>query len=245
MQSEDPYTMVANILSNSFGSELVGRLESVIIAAKSIKLSKDVLILDSSRRLGKLLQVVINDYLQSLITIGSRVLSDSTAFLYKGITALIFSLIITWDLPQIQKGVNSLENSRVGFAYKEIAPKLRSFGNLVAQSFEVQAMIAFVNCVLTTIGLYFLKIPGLGFFSLLTLISSFIPVAGIFIATLPPLLVALAEYGISSGVQLLAMVTFVHAVESYLLYPQIFIHKIIVIIITRRAHEVKWMNFSR
>jgi len=105
MQSEDPYTMVANILSNSFGSELVSRLESLIIAGKSIKLSKEVLLLDQSRRLGKVLQVVITDYLQSLITFGSKILSDSTAVLYKGITALIFSLIITWDLPKIKKGI--------------------------------------------------------------------------------------------------------------------------------------------
>lgn len=226
MQSEDPYTTVAKILSNTFGPELVGRLESVIIAAKSIQLSKDIAVLDSSRRLGKLLQVVTTDYLQSLITFGSRVLSDSTAVLYKGITALIFSLITVWDLPQISKGVSSLENSRVGFVYKEIAPKLQSFGNLVAQSFEVQAMIAFVNCALISVGLYLLKIPGLGFFSLLTLVSSFIPVAGIIIATLPPLLAALAEYGIMSGVQLLAMVTFVHALEAYLIYPQIYSYRL-------------------
>ena len=226
LQSEDPYTMVATILSSTFGPELVGRLETVIIAAKNIKLPKETLVLDSSRRLGKLFQVVITDYLQSLITFGSKILSDSTAVLYKGITALIFSLIITWDLPQIKKGISSLENSRIGFAYNEISPKLRTFGNLVAQSFEVQAMIAFVNCVLTTIGLYFLKIPGLGFFSLLTLLSSFIPVAGIFIGTLPPLLAALTEYGIMSGVQLIAMVILVHAFESYLLYPQIYSYRL-------------------
>lgn len=40
------------------------------------------------------------------------------------------------------------------------------------------------------------QIPGLGFFSMLTFVASFIPVAGIFIATLPPLIVALTEHGL-------------------------------------------------
>ena len=42
----------------------------------------------------------------------------------------------------------------------------------------------------------FTQISGLGFFSMLTFVASFIPVAGIFVATLPPLIVALTEHGL-------------------------------------------------
>lgn len=63
-----------------------------------------------------------------------------------------------WDLPRISKGVKSLEDSVVGFAYKEVAPPIGAFGNLVAQCFETQAVIALVNCSLTTLGLYWLKV---------------------------------------------------------------------------------------
>jgi predicted PurR-regulated permease PerM len=63
-----------------------------------------------------------------------------------------------WDLPRISKGVKALENSVVGFAYKEVAPPVKNFGNLVAQCFETQAVIALVNCTLTTFGLYTLKV---------------------------------------------------------------------------------------
>lgn len=41
-----------------------------------------------------------------------------------------------------------------------------------------------------------MQISGLGFFSMLTFVASFIPVAGIFVATLPPLIVALTEHGL-------------------------------------------------
>ena len=44
------------------------------------------------------------------------------------------------------------------FAYREVAPPVQAFGNLVAQCFETQAVIALVNCTLTTLGLYFLKV---------------------------------------------------------------------------------------
>jgi predicted PurR-regulated permease PerM len=131
-----------------------------------------------------------------------------------------------WDLPRITNGVKALENSAISFAYKEVAPPVKAFGNLVAQCFETQAVIALVNCVLTTLGLYTLKISGLGFFSLLTFVASFIPVAGIFIATIPPLVVAATEQGLGTCVKLIAMVAGVHAVEAYLLYPQIYAYRL-------------------
>jgi predicted PurR-regulated permease PerM len=65
---------------------------------------------------------------------------------------------IVWDLPRISKGVKSLEQSAVRFAYREVAPPVQAFGNLVAQCFETQAVIALVNCTLTTLGLYFLRV---------------------------------------------------------------------------------------
>lgn len=38
--------------------------------------------------------------------------------------------------------------------------QIASFGKMVGQSFEAQALIAMVNTILTTMGLIFLKIPG-------------------------------------------------------------------------------------
>lgn len=134
--------------------------------------------------------------------------------------------MVIWDFPALADGVSKLERSRLGFAYREIAPKVSSFATLVGQNLETTALIALCNTILTTLGLFFLKLPSLGFFSLLTFVCSFIPVAGIFIATFPPFIVALTEFGGSKCLELVAMVVGVHAVESYFLYPQIYAYRL-------------------
>lgn len=94
-----------------------------------------------------------------------------------------------------------------------LAPKITAFGKLVGQSFEVQSLIALVNTVLTTFGLVFLKIPGYGFLSLLILVTSFIPVFGVFLSTFPMALVALSEYGVKSMIDVIVMVIGIHVLE--------------------------------
>lgn len=48
------------------------------------------------------------------------------------------------------------------------------------------------------------------------------PILGIAISTVPPLLVALVEFGLERCFQLLLLVAGVHAAEAYLIYPQIY-----------------------
>ena len=74
-------------------------------------------------------------------------------------------------------------------------------------------MIALVNTILTTFGLVFLKIPGYGFMSLMVLITSFIPVFGVFLSTLPMALIALSEYGVRRMIDVILMVIGIHVVE--------------------------------
>ena len=90
--------------------------------------------------------------------------------------------MMLFDLPAITKGVESLRHSRLRKPYEELAPKLRTFGKLVGQGTQVQGLIALVNTLLTTLGLAVLKIPGTRYLSLVTLVCSFIPVAGVFIS---------------------------------------------------------------
>jgi predicted PurR-regulated permease PerM len=108
----------------------------------------------------------------------------------------------------------------------QVAPKVSSFGNLLGQTFEVQALTSLVNAVLTSLVIWALKIPGLGFFALLTFFSSFVPLLGIAISTTPPLIVALVERGFATCLQLVLLIAAVHTVEAYLLYPQIYAVKL-------------------
>lgn len=86
--------------------------------------------------------------------------------------------MVIWDQPKIVSGIGKLRSSRLGFMYEEVAPKVAAFANLLGQSFEVQGLTALVNTALTTLVLLALQIPGLGFFALLTFLSSFIPILG-------------------------------------------------------------------
>lgn len=94
-----------------------------------------------------------------------------------------------------------------------LSPQITAFAKLVGQSFEVQSIIALVNTILTTLGLVALKIPGYGFLSLVVLITSFIPVFGVFLSTFPMALVALSEYGVRKMMNVILMVIGIHVVE--------------------------------
>jgi len=234
-RSEDPYKLFVSFVTKTIGLDTIARVEKIttsFVDSKGLQFAgyieqASVQPLEGlERRFGKLLQYYTTGYLNNIISLASRIISNSTSALCNAALGLLLSIMVIWDLPQLRRIVESLSKSRVGPLYDEVAPKISSFGSILARSFEVQFLIALCNCLLTTTGLILLKIPGVGFVSLLTLISSFIPVVGIFIATTPPLFIALTEFGLYKCFELIAMVVGVHAVEAYLLYPQIYSHKL-------------------
>jgi hypothetical protein len=62
-------------------------------------------------------------YLQQALQITSNLITQSTAALYKGVLSFLFSTIIIWDLPYLEKAVKSLKTSRIGFVYRDVAPR--------------------------------------------------------------------------------------------------------------------------
>jgi len=139
---------------------------------------------------------------------------------------LLFSFLLVLDLPRISRGVRSLGQSRLAFAYREIAPKVASFSSIVGTAFEIQILLAIINTVLTYVGMAFLQLPAMGFLSVVVFFCTFIPVAGIAMSTVPMLLVALSEFGVSKCAEVLGMVAAVHALEAYLVYPPLYAHKL-------------------
>ena len=136
----------------------------------------------------------------------------------------------------VAAGVRSLRESRLGFIYDDVAPAVTQFARVVGKGFEAQGAIALVNTTLTTAGLVVLSIPGVGFLSVVTLLCSFIPVAGVFISTFPMVVIALSEYGAAKAFAVVIMVLLVHLVEAYVLNPQIYsahlhLHPLFVIIV--------------
>jgi predicted PurR-regulated permease PerM len=77
-----------------------------------------------------------------------------------------------------------------------------------------QFIIALCNTFLTTIGLFLLGVSGAWVLSFIVFICSFVPVAGVFLSTLPMAVAALGEYGVSK----VYTVYFILYFMLYLLY---------------------------
>jgi predicted PurR-regulated permease PerM len=175
----------------------------------------------------------VNEMLQSMRNIGARIISVVSAFLL----ALLFSFLIVLDLPKLAAGVRGLQHTKVGFIYDEVFDSIYNFGRVMGQAFEAQFLIAALNTALTAAGLYFL---GLGqhvaFLSVIVFLFSFVPVAGVFISSVPICLIALQAKGVNIMFLAIGLITFIHLIEAYLLNPQIYgsrmrINPVIVLII--------------
>lgn len=146
--------------------------------------------------------------------------------LYRGtatiLLALLFSFLILSDRGSLRRGVARLKNSRVGDFYEEAAEPIVRFGILLARAIKAQATIAAVNTALTLVGLLLLGIPLIAMLSVIVFFCSFIPVLGVFMSTIPVVLVALNAGGPTLSLAAVGMVVVIHVIEAYLLNPIIY-----------------------
>jgi predicted PurR-regulated permease PerM len=157
--------------------------------------------------------------------------------------ALLFSFLILIDLARLQRQVISLQNSRLSDFYAEAAQPVVRFALIVGRALQAQAVIAVVNTLLTATGLWLLAIPSLTMLSLVVFVCSFIPVLGVFISTLPIVLVALSNNGPWLAIAAIGLIIGVHFVEAFLLNPLIYGHRmklnpVLVLIILFIGHHI-------
>jgi predicted PurR-regulated permease PerM len=138
------------------------------------------------------------------------------------VLGLLFSFLILIDLKRISRSIEGLRNSRVGDFYVEAAEPVARFGILLGRAIEAQAAIACLNTLLTLVGLLVLGIPLVAMLSVIVFACSFLPVIGVFLSTVPIVLVALNAGGLGLSVAAIALVAVIHAVEAYLLNPLIY-----------------------
>ncbi len=151
--------------------------------------------------------------------IGAMLIGAVSSFLL----AILFSFLIVLDLPRLRKSVKDLSNTKLRFIYNEIADSVGGFGRELGKVFEAQAIIATLNTCLTAIGLYFLGITGkIAFLSMGVFFCSFIPIAGVFISSIPICIVGLQIGGIQLLLLCILLITVIHMVEAYILNPQIY-----------------------
>jgi predicted PurR-regulated permease PerM len=154
------------------------------------------------------------------IEFGRSVLGYASYFLL----SLLFSFLIVLDLPKLQRGVQGLTRTKIGFIYDEVADNIAGFGLVLGRALEAQLFIAVVNTILTAIGIWAMDIPNLLVLSTIVFFCSFIPVAGTFLSSTPICLLALQGDGVGAMVFVIVLIGAIHGLETYVLNPMIYGH---------------------
>lgn len=160
---------------------------------------------------------------ERLKTITERGLALGSSFLL----SLLFSFLIVLDLPELTRGVRRLKESRVAFIYHEVGQGIADFARVLGSALEAQLYIAILNTILTAIGISILGISGsTAFLSVVVFFCSFIPVAGVFISSIPICLLAFQKGGIALMLGAALLIWIIHLIEAYILNPKIYGHKL-------------------
>ena len=156
--------------------------------------------------------------LPKVIYLAGRSLSIGSAFLL----SLLFSFLIVLDFPNLARGARHLHDTRMQFIYDEVSDSVFHFGKVLGQALEAQLMIAILNTCLTAIGLSIMGMPSIAFLSTVVFVCSFIPVAGVFISSVPICLTALTTDGFGLLLWAVLFITIIHMIEAYILNPRIY-----------------------
>eukprot|EP00210_Caulerpa_lentillifera_P000413 g401.t1 len=229
LQNENIWIVVLEKMRNGLGDNIMQQIERflLLLSSDDIIQSRDVLSLQvwSPERMAEMASVLkklLQSYTDGAVKFISKLLSFVTRFVLQMVVSLVLSFLYVWDAPQIRKNIKTLKDSRLSDIYLEVAPSFHVFSNLFGKALQAQALIAMVNTALTAMGLWILEIPNIGFMSLFVFICGFIPIAGVFLSTLPMAFVAVIEHGFLKLAALLVMVTGIHFIEAYGLNPVIY-----------------------
>ncbi|MFY9342091.1 MAG: AI-2E family transporter [Planctomycetota bacterium] len=138
--------------------------------------------------------------------------------------SLLFSFLIVLDLLKLKRGVQGLSQTKIGFIYDEVADNIAGFGRVLGRALEAQLFIAICNTILTAIGIWLLGIENVLVLSTIVFFCSFIPVVGTFLSSTPICLLALQSDGVGAMVLAILLICVIHALETYVLNPQIYGH---------------------
>ncbi len=158
--------------------------------------------------------------IKTILGVFKNALGIATYFLL----AIMFAFLIVRDLPRIEAGVASLKYTKVQIFYDEVSSTVFRFGQVLGRFLEAQLVIAIINTALTSVGMVILGMTSVAFLAGVVFLCSFVPVAGVFISTVPLCLVALKVGGFSMVLWVIIVVCLVHLVEAYVLNPMIMGH---------------------
>lgn len=176
---------------------------------------------------GSINEIVSTKNMNVIMDVFSKLKSASVIFLHI-ILSIILSFVFLIDRFRLKKYLKWIKKSSFSFLYKEykiIFEKIvKSFGLI----FKAQALIAFVNAVLSVLWLIVIwlmhggSFPYLLTIGLIVFIAWFIPIVWFIISSIPMFIIGYSMIGWYSVIIEIAILwTIIHIIEAYYLNPKI------------------------
>ncbi len=161
----------------------------------------------------------------------------------KFLLAILLSFLIVLDFDRLQHELSSWRNSTVGKFFHEAAASVVEFSEVVGTAFQCQLVVALVNAAITSVGLAILDIQPALLLTTIVFLFGLIPVLGVWISSVPIILIAFNDHGLGTAIAAVGLITGVHLIEAYILNPRIYaarfhLNPVIVLIILLVGHEL-------
>lgn len=172
------------------------------------------------------LEKTIREYMpeatKSILATTTKIFPQLLAPILYFLLALLLSFFMVLDLPNISKQIHKLEHSRLRDYYLDVYPGVIAFFSLLGRALEAQTVVALVNTCMTATGLAILGVPDIAMLSVIVFLASYIPVLGMWLSTIPMVIVAMANGGLTVAIQVVVLVSIVHIMEAYVINPRIY-----------------------
>ena len=233
------------------GSESKAFIKELPITLDKVQTHLDELGHSQPRLLPLVIRMKDSLSMESLVGVdGERVMSllvasfnQVTHYFSYFLLSTLFSFFILFDFPNLRERAMGLRETRLREVYEETAGSVVRFALVVGEAFQAQILIAIINTALTACGLWGLGIRPIALLSTIVFFAGLIPVLGVFISSIPILLLAFNAGGVHLTLGALIMIIVVHIVEAYILNPRIFsavfkINPVLTLIILYIGHNL-------
>ncbi len=180
----------------------------------------------------------------SVIDLFERFIRGVVSGTLQFLLAILLSFLIVLDYEAIAGELRKWRQSQVGRFFHEAAASVIDFSKVVGRAFQCQLVVALLNACITCVGLAILGIQPLLLLTTIVFLFGLIPVLGVFISSVPIILIAFnSPGGLKLALLALAVIVIVHLLEAYVFNPRIYaarfhLNPVIVLIILLVAHEL-------
>ncbi|MGG1688965.1 AI-2E family transporter [Heyndrickxia ginsengihumi] len=163
----------------------------------------------------------ITDYVQKGFTVLVSYFSTISQVSLQVFMSFLLSLFFLLEKERIIRFTKQFKHSKLASFYEELEYFGQKFVGTFGKVIEAQFIIAFVNAILSAIGLSILGFPQLLGLVLMIFCLGLIPVAGVIISLIPLCLIAYSIGGAIEIVYVLILVAIIHSIETYVLNPKL------------------------